>query len=108
MGEVICTCDWPSDDECPRHFAEKDTRLTNALVEFRDARRYATHADTDADVAAARVCETRDDLLEAIAERLMAQAWNEGANAATLDYGIGAAVNPYERPIPPVEGDTDA
>lgn len=26
---------------------------------------------------------------------LVAQAWDEGAHAATLDYGIGEAVNPY-------------
>lgn len=23
MSEPICTCSWPSDDECPRHSAEK-------------------------------------------------------------------------------------
>lgn len=35
--------------------------------------------------------------IELIVRARMAQAWDDGAQAATQDYGIGEAVNPYRR-----------
>lgn len=50
-------------------------------------------------MAAAR--RRRSEVLgESTLTALLADAWDEGARAATLDYGVGEARNPYREKAP--------
>lgn len=51
---------------------ENDARLVDALDSFSHTRQYAARAHSDASQAVAKVGEARDDLLAAIAQRLLA------------------------------------